>query len=280
MRTARRSPVWLAILLLSGALLLPVQASAHADLLQQIRLLDGQISSRSENPTLYLKRANLYRLHGDWEAALANVAKTRLLASAHAETDYDEARIWLDRGDPAKAKALLDSYLRHRPGDSNALVLRARAHMALGHDVRAADDYDQAIARMKAPLPDIFLERARHLRDRLPAETARLLRGLDAGLTRLGPSAPLISLAVEVEVARGLPLAAIPWLDRLPAKLRSLPKWQARRGDLLMQAGRAEAARRIYAEALTTIERLPPAKRNRQAVKSLEIRLRRIVDHG
>ena len=66
----------------------------------------------------------------------------------------------------------------------------------------AADDLDQAIDRMEAPMLGICLERARLLRGVGQAATERLLAGLDAGANRLGPVIALSALAIDIEAER------------------------------------------------------------------------------
>ena len=128
---------------------------------------------------------------------------------------------------------------------------------------------------MAAPLPDIYIERARMLRGGDPASTARLLAGLDAGVRRLGAAAPLVALAIDVEADRNRPGAALEWLNRLPQNLRAIPKWQARRGDLLMAADRRPEARAAYRAALARLRAM--ARRQSRANRTLEARLQGLV---
>ena len=256
---------------------LPSPAVSHADLLERIRYLDGQIMAAPEDARLYLKRAKLHREHMNWPAALADVAQARRLAPKLNEADFREAQIRFDKGEIARARGLLDRYLDREPQSADGRVLRAKALKALDERAGAIQDLDFAITRMSRPSPDLYLERARILRSMGPSEADRLLRGLAEALDRLGPVVVLVDLAINVEVARNRAKAALAWLDRLPKKLLATLKWQVRRGDILAAAGRGDEARRVYARALKEIEAMPVGRRSRPTSRTMETRLRRLL---
>src|SRR5262249_51161245 len=57
------------------------------------------------------------------------------------------ASIQLDEHHPDQALALLDQAVELVPEDSDAHVLRGRAHLALNHTAAAIDDLDFAVSR-------------------------------------------------------------------------------------------------------------------------------------
>ena len=185
--------------------------------------------------------------------------------------------MWLDLGNPAKAKVKLDRFLGRKPNHAGGLVLRARARGEQNDPLGAADDLDQAIDRMEAPMPGIYLERARILRGVGPVTTERLLAGLDAGVNRLGPVVALVALAIDIEAERNRVDSALEWLNRLPQNLQMIPKWQTRRGDLLLAADRRQEALDAYSAALYRIEAMAPRRRQRPANQALEARLQGLV---
>ena len=259
------------------AVLAPGALRAHADLIERIKHLDTAIAKRPDYPALYLQRAGLHRRHRDWGAAFADISQARRLAPNSPAADYAEAVVWFDKGDPAKAKVFADRLLDRKPDHVGGLLLRARVHKKSTDFVGAANDLDRAIAHMTAPSPDVYLERSRALREVGPAAVERLLAGLAAGVDRLGPVVALVALAIDVEAARGRPEAALRWLQRLPDKLQALATWQARRGDLLLAAGRREAALDAYRTALAQIRSLTPHRRQSRTNQALETRLQVLV---
>lgn len=65
--------------------------------------------------------------------------------SAQSSTDYDAAVAARQTGDARQAVILLDRWLIEHPDDSDALVQRGFAHLALGHRAEAAADFRYAL---------------------------------------------------------------------------------------------------------------------------------------
>lgn len=66
--------------------------------------------------------------------------------AAQTQTDYERAVAARQAGDHTGAVVLLDRWLAQNPADSDALVQRGYAHLALGHEDRAKDDFRAALA--------------------------------------------------------------------------------------------------------------------------------------
>jgi predicted negative regulator of RcsB-dependent stress response len=90
----------------------------------------------------------------------------------------------------------------------------------------------------------------------------------------LGPLVTLELCAVDIEVKDKQYDAALARLDLLAAKSPRKESWLARRGDILLQAGKTEEARKAFQTALDAMETLPPARRNVPAMLELQTRLR------
>ena len=137
-----------------------------------------------------------------------------------------------------------------RPDAYGLLFERGRACLALGRIDRAARDFGRAIAGMPQPRPEHVIAR----RDALLAlgRLSDAVAALDEGMARLGPIPSLELPAVELDLDLGRYDRALRRLDTLLAQ-RTNPVWVARRGDVLVQAGRPTEARREYLRALTLI---------------------------
>ena len=83
--------------------------------------------------------------------------------------------------------------------------------------------------------------------------------------------------AVDLESERGRHTAALARIDALPKGVKYLPAWMVQRGDILAAAGHRKEARRAYAAALNTIEKLNNQRRSARAVTALEARLRQAL---
>ncbi len=254
----------------------PITLHAHAAIDARLAGVDERIAAAPRNGELYLKRAELHRLHQDWAAALADYQRAEKLAP-DLEVVFYRGRMWLDAGRLDLAQSALDQFLRIKPDHASGLRVRAQVLAQRGEPLAAAADLDKAITRFEAPMPDLYLERARLLAAAGTAHIDRALRGLDEGIARFGPVVTLIQFAVDLESKRGQSDAALTYIDMLPPRVKDLPLWMARRGDVLLAAGRPEEARNAYAAALAAIERLPNQRRSAPAMVTLENRLR-LVD--
>jgi tetratricopeptide (TPR) repeat protein len=262
--------VWLGLAWLLVAAVLP--AGAHGDLHERIVALDAQIQQEPRNAELRFQRGEVYRLHHEWDLALADLAGVERLDATRTGTKLARARIKLAMGRAAEAKAWADQFLTLQPEHAEALIVRAQINMKLGRAYAAANDYAWALRRMPQPMPDHFIEQARLIAGAGRADLA--LRGLDEGIARLGQLATLQLAAIEYERQRGDFSAALIRLDQIMAVNTVKEPWLAVRGEVLEQAGRLHEAREAFHAMLEGIAQYQPVRRNRELTRQLEIRAR------
>ena len=259
-------------------LVAPLLARAHGDLHDQITAVTDQIRQDPHNGMLFLKRGELYRVHGDWDAARADYDLVKEFAPEFAAVDFYRGRMMLEAGQPKAARHCLDRFLKSQPNHADALIARARVCMKLGEDVAAADDFTRAIACLPEPKPDYYLERAQALTSAGDLHMADALRGLDEGIKKLGPLVVLQLRAIDLELLRKNYAGALERLERILAQSPRRETWLARKGDILEQAGRTQEAREAFAAALKDIESLPPKHRQTRTIVALESRLRSALE--
>ena len=189
-----RAMLWIALGLAAQC---SVEAHAHGSLHQQITALTREIAVRGDDAALYLQRGELHRLHRDWGAAHADYDAAVRLDPAGVEVQRCRGALWLDAGDASRALQSLDAFLVSRPEDADARLLRARALRTLGRTTNAIADYDRAIAAMRDPRPEHYLERARWMQESGRTEAA--LASLDEGIARLGSVVALENATHELE---------------------------------------------------------------------------------
>ncbi len=254
--------------LLLGALLMlvPVASVAHDNPDGRIEELSHQIAHAPHDTSLLLKRGELLRLEGHFEAALSDFQQAARLGEPAGEADFQLG--WtlqlVDR--PAEAMPHLDRYIAAHPDDSKALAIRARTLVVLDDNLAAAADFTGAIAL--SPVPDYYLERARALA--AAGDVAAALEGLDHGLERIGAVVSLQRLAIDQELARNNIDGAVARVDSMAGITGRADIWLARRGDILLQAGRRDDAHAAYGRALAAIETLPVRRQNSSVVRDLK----------
>jgi tetratricopeptide (TPR) repeat protein len=258
-------PLAIACLVVSGV------AVAHPEIELQIAELDREIAAHPGQAELYLRRGELHRIHQSWAEAEADFATARSAAPDLAVVDFHLGRMLLDAGRVAEAKETLDRFLAREPAHVEGLATRAQALAELGRHRAAAEDLTRAIAAVPEsgrPKPSYYLDRARALERTGQLDEA--VRGLDEGLLRLGQPVTLQLYAIELDLARDRYDAALARLDRIAAASERQESWLVRRAEILERAGRGEAAKQAYSDALAVIHALPAGRRSNRAVRRLE----------
>ncbi len=263
--------------LLATLMLLAALASAHDGLHEQIAEVTARIKRAPQDASLYLKRGELYRLHQNWRRAEADYDRAARLQPRLAVVDLARGKMLFEAGRSRSAIVSLDHFLHKQPSHFEALVTRARVLVSLGRRVEAARDFKTAIRLTPTPQPELYIERARSLADEPGSNTDNIieaLRGLDEGLTKLGPLVTLQLYAVDLELRRKSYDNALARLETVAAQSPRKEAWLFRRGEILLLAGRKKEAHEAFASSLAALESLPMNRRRTRTVVDLEARLR------
>jgi hypothetical protein len=268
-----RSAALLLFLLLACAPSGAGRALAHGSLDHELEALTNRVGPAPTEVRDVLRRGELHRLMGNWQAARDDYDRAAHIDPGLIEVDVCRAALMLDTHDAKAAEAVLDRALVRSPDHRRALELRARVRADLGRPLEAAADLDRVIAIGADVTPDLYRERARLLASAGPSHVARALTGLDEARARLGPIPSLELLAVDLEVGHGGYDAALARLEHLAGAIATRDLLE-RRGDVLAAAGRSIDARASFAAALAEIEASPKTRRGSRAVVEQENRLR------
>ena len=260
------------LFLLSLIFLAPMLADAHGALDERIKAVAAQIERATNNAQLYLQRGELHREHQDWNAAQSDYDRAEKLDVRLIRLNFFRARMFNDMGDATKGLGLLNNYLAANTNDSEALILRARLRAKLGEGQGAVADFSHAIQLSREPQPEIFLERAEL--QVIAGGMDEALRGLDEGIVKLGSVMALQARALDVELSRTNYDGALVRLARIVESSPRKEMWLARRGEILIQAGRVMEACKAFGDALSVIEALPLQLRESAAMQELHLQLK------
>lgn len=255
--------------LLAAIFLITWSCAAHPDLLEQIDQVSVQIK-KNESAELYLERADLYRRHAQFDAALLDIASAEKLETNTALLVLPRASILIDAGRAAEAYENIEAYLKSQPHDPEALIIRARCNASLGKAEAAVADYNAGIAGCSAPGPDLFLARARQ--QAALGKLGDAVHGLDESITNSAGVSPLQLTAIEYERKRGAFDSALARVDKIIAFYPVKEPWLTLRAEILEQAGRTKEAEQTFQQVLTGIEKYPPIRRGLDLTKQLENR--------
>jgi len=234
-------------------------ARAHPGVEELRAAVERDVAADPESPEKLLEVVAVYRVGGEWDAALAALEHA---AQHGADADVVEATrgaIYLEAAWPQMAIVSFDRVLQRRPENVAVRFGRARALALLRRWVDAAADFATAFSAARQPRPeDAFAWRDALLAAGRP-ELA--LAALDTALERLGP-VPSVQLAA-IDLALTLERRDDA-LRRVDAMVSAEPKnaaLQVRRGEILTALGREAEARAAFAAALELIEARPAQRR-------------------
>jgi tetratricopeptide (TPR) repeat protein len=270
---------WRAFAVVIVSLRFTVPSWGHGDVHQQIVLLDSELARHPKNGELLLRRAELWRVDGNWTNALADCERAEVVAPKLAAIDLVRGRIHFDAGQPAQATNFLTRFLVLHGTNAIAWVTRARALAALGNGPAAAQDLTRAIELAPEAGPDLFLERARALREAGGAYHDEALRGLNEAISRLGPLVTLQLAALELEIGLKRYDSALSRVAQVTEGAPRKESWHVRRAEILEQAGRPKEARAAWEDALRAVQELPARLRQTKATVQLEERIRAALAH-
>jgi tetratricopeptide (TPR) repeat protein len=245
-----------------------LDAAAHGKAHDQIARASARIAADPKNAALYLERGELHRLHREFDEASRDYERAAALDPRLEALDLARGLLLAGSGKPFEALAPLRRYLALRPGDLRARIATGRAYAAIGEHEAATAELAAALDASPAVDPDLLLELTASLTAAGRSEEA--LRRLDLAMQTLGLLPTLQTAAVDLEVAQGRIDAALRRIDRAAAAAPRKESWLARRGDLLVAAGRSAEAREAYQAALASIETVPAARRRTRGMAALE----------
>ena len=252
--------------------LLPVGATAHGAIHEQLQALAVALENSPDDPALCFRQAELLVAHDDREAAERSLDRVETLAPGHYPTALPRARLALAAGRPEQAVVLLADHLAAHPADDTALLLRARAHAALGLHQEARDAYLEIWRRSGAAAGcDLVQEIADALAGNSPAEA---LAVLDAGLQRHGSVPSLLLRALDLDLALNRHDSALQRVQLLRGLSPRPEPWLARRAEILAQAGRAAESRAAWQALAAHLATLPNLDRGTPAMRQLAARAR------
>ncbi|MFM1767817.1 MAG: hypothetical protein RJA22_346 [Verrucomicrobiota bacterium] len=256
----------------------PSVARAHGDFHTLITAADQDVQKEPGKPEPYLRRAELYRLHQMWPECEADIARAVVLVPELPLVDLCLGRLRMDTAWPLTARAHFDRFLAKHPDHVEALTLRSRVWQALGHPLNASEDLARAVRATPEGAPELYIERAQALASAGSGQWETALAVLDDGMRKMGPLVTLQLTAIDIELRRQNYDGALSRVDAVAARSPRKESWLARRGEILLQAGRSDEARQAYQSALAALDTLPPVRRNVPAVLDLERRIRVELD--
>jgi tetratricopeptide (TPR) repeat protein len=256
--------------------LVPLPLSAHPLQSDRLARLDQRIAEETTRGDLYLSRGDLRLRGGDAQAALRDFELAEEHGADPVVLDLARSRAYLALARPEAAASSARRFLAARPDHPVGLLTLGQALAAQQQHRDASAVFTRALEVSEGPRPELYLRRARS--QAAAGDLASALRGLDEGTERLGPLTALQRLAVELELQRGRPEAALGRLDRLRETSPQVERWLLERARILQELGRTDEARSSLEAALASLAARPPHRRRAPALTRLASEIHRAMD--
>lgn len=252
-------------------------AIAHTDLTDHIDVLSHKINHNPDSPDLYMERGKAFRLRGDYRNALKDFQFVEKLDPKNVEAKYQQGLVLLKLGQSKKALAMFDYVLTIDPMRQLALMNRARVFRNMGDYENAAIDYQRALNMLVSPKPGDYMEIANNYVEYGKSHYSQALAVLDVAINNLGVLVQLQLPAIDIDLSIRNYQSALKRVDSLLATLKRKEKSLVKKAEILLLMGKQREARDSYRLALKSIAQLPTARRNVEAIKNLEVKIRKAL---
>ena len=292
----------LCLLPLIGILLVPSLALAHSSILPHIEEVSTLIKEDSNNPSLYIKRGNLYHLLGNVEQALEDYEEAQnvsdkplsILGFLRAQAIFSDAEQMDNPGKSKKSKQtalqIIEAYLessKENDVNINAHFLHGKILASLGNYKEAAQANGKILDILKWKAgPNYFLLQADYLV--ADNQVGNAIKFLDKGIRSKGNAITLEKKAIDVEILYAekskTTTSALKKFDKALERVSRLivqhPNQAAffltKKADILDKKANInddldilEKAVMAYSEAEFHIQKLPTVVQNNKKIKAL-----------
>ncbi len=241
----------------------------HEGLHEKILKTTREIQLEPDEPQLWIARADLYRLHKDWDHAFADLDRAREISPNLTRVEIVRGQTYFDLGWFVAAHRSFDYAISMEPKNGAAFLLRSRVLLKRNAPEDALSDLSTAISLIQNPPPQLYIDRSNLLvsfgEDSLPDA----LRGIQEGLQRLGAALSLELEAVKLETRLGHFDAALSRLKKIESRSPRKDGWLSWQGDVLQKAGRDDEAKIVFRRCLLAIDNLHPKHRNTPKTREL-----------
>ena len=265
------SAFFLALCVLPASL----ELGAHPGVDAALAYFSEQIQAHPKDQSLYLQRGTVYSNDGQYPQALSDFQRAAQLGD-QVLVSFDLGVLHYRQGDFEVARRYFDEYLHRFPDNTSCLEYRARLLRDMGDSDAAIVDYRRLFELEQHPNPGHYITVAEMLASEGGKGVDQALAILDQGNLKLGITPQLQQYAIQLELRRDRPLAALDRLRALQPILGQSPEWKVDMGELLFQTGNKEqAAAMLDAAALqiSTLRKTPARLATLERINSLRVQL-------
>lgn len=240
---------------------------SHESITHQIEDVTKAIQQDARNVKHYWKRATLYRLNEDYDAALADVKIIKELDEKDMKVHLLLAQIYHDSQKYENAMVAVTKFLVDFPKHTKAYWLRAQIFEKQKKLLEASHDYAFVFNTTSRLEPKHVQMYANALVE--AGELLKALGILEQGMERLGALLTLQTMAIDLERKLLLFDEALQRIAHLEHRSPRKSRWLALQGDVLVEAKRYQDALNAYQKALNSMKGEPKRLANTSYSKNL-----------
>ncbi len=244
-------------------------ALGHGDTHEQIEVLDALLKQNPDHVASLLERADIYRRHREFDEALEDLNRVRLLSPTSSTVHYLTGLTLLEQGKFNEAETALQIYIGRSPNSPRGHLALAKVFAQQERHLDAALAYELAIQNQSTPTPDHYLARAHAYMGAGEPYLSQALEGLEEGIALMGPLLIFQRLAIDIEIIQGNHQSAIARVDMILKNVDRKETWLVRKAKLLASIGRKQEAKQQFLLAERAIELLPKRIRTSPAIRAL-----------
>ena len=252
--------------------------SAHGDLHERLNGATKAIECNPADGTLYLIRADLHRLHGDYTAMAADLKTARRLTGGAGSGLLIQAQAALDLGQPQAAQHINQRFLVAHPTSCAGHRQSAEISLATGHAKKAVRELLQFLETTPTAPNDLWVFvtdlALAHDLDRCP----RLAASIQKALENRSPVPQLLEQLCRLQVQMNQINKALGTLGQLEHLGTPAEVIAERKALLARDAGLMAIARNACRDGIEAIRKLPPRLRVRPLVRQRQLRLRQLIE--
>ncbi len=258
-------------LTLISIMFLAAAAHAHDGIHEQIVAVTAEIKRKPRDTSLYLKRAELFRLHKEWRNSERDLNAAARLDPSLKIVDLRRGKLFFDMGEFKRARIVLERFNIAEPKAFDGVLALGRTLAKLGDASGAADFFQKAIELSPSDSAEIYVERAEVFEN--AGRFVEALDGLDEGIAKLGPIVTLEAPAIDLEIRLKRFDPAIARINRIAQGMSRNEPFLLLKGETLIKAERFCEARKELLEARRGYESRSTFQRNVRAVRDEIVRV-------
>ena len=246
------------VLFTSLILLFSAGVAAHDDLHAQIKKVSKQIEKNPNDPTLYIKRGDLYHQHEEYKRALLDFERARALGHDSDQLTILFAKSYFKAQKHAIALRELEQLLTGNQNHVVANRLAGYIYEDLGELPQAISHLERALKNSQKRIPQYYTELAHlHLLINAASSFDAAVDALQNGIDDLGELIVFLDELMAMHRAKKDYLGAIQWQDRVVtiSKRKEIPLYV--RAELHYLNGNWDSALTDLTEARKAIDKLP-----------------------